>query len=404
MRLLFVVQRYGAEVAGGAEQHCRQFARRLSAMGHRVEVVTSRAINSATWEDEYRPGADDCDGVTVHRLSTGMCRDEAYFDALSWRVLYSGEEVAPVLAEAWVRAQGPLLPELVPWLSQRVSGFDVVVFFTYLFFPTWAGLPAAVGRAPTVLHGTAHDEPPFWLPVYDVMLRLPDVYAWSTEEERDLLRRRGAGRIPGEVIGIGTDLDAAASGDPVRFRRTQGLQDRPYLLTLGRVAEGKGSPDLAAWFAAYKERRPGPLALVFAGEIQTELERHPDIFTTGFVTDRDRNDALAGAFALVQPSYFESFSMVLSEAWAAGKPSLVQGRSAVLAGQAHRSGGALCFTGFAEFGAAVDLLLDDPGLTARLGAAGRAYVAERYSWEAVLERYVRLLELSRSTYRRRATG
>ena len=53
---------------------------------------------------------------------------------------------------------------------------------------------------------------------------------------------------------------------------------------------------------------------------------------------------------------------------------------------------------------AVDLLLDDPGLAARLGAAGRAYVAERYSWGAVLDRYVGLLELAQSTYAMRATG
>src|SRR5437868_2632477 len=118
MRLLFVVQRYGPEVAGGAEQHCRQLTSRLAALGHEVDVLTSRATDATTWDDDYEPGTSVCDGVTVHRLGTGGPRDEGYFDALSWGVLYSGEEVAPVLQEAWVRAQGPLLPELVPWLSR----------------------------------------------------------------------------------------------------------------------------------------------------------------------------------------------------------------------------------------------------------------------------------------------
>jgi glycosyltransferase involved in cell wall biosynthesis len=404
MRLLYVVQRYGQEVAGGAEQHCRQMTRRLAARGHEVEVLTSRAADATTWDDDYEPGTSVCDGVTVHRLGTSGPRHESYFDALSWHVLYSGTQVAPVVQEAWVRAQGPLLPGLLPWLSRRAPTFDAVVFFTYLFYPTWAGLRATAGRVPTVLHATAHDEPPFWLPVYDLMLRLPDVYAWSTEEERDLLSRRGAGHVPGEVIGVGVDLDGAGPGDSSRFRASRGLGDRPYLLTLGRVAEGKGSTDLGAWFAAYKNRHPGPLTLVLAGEMESCLQAHPDIITTGRLTNQDRDDVLAGALALVQPSYFESYSMVLSEAWSLGKPALVQTRSAVLAGQARRSGGALCFDGFAEFEAALDLIIDEPNLAARLGAAGRRYVTERYSWDAVLDRYLRSLGAAGCTYRSRETN
>ena len=69
----------------------------------------------------------------------------------------------------------------------------------------------------------------------------------------------------------------------------------------------------------------------------------------------------------------------------------MQGRSPVLAGQARRSGGALAYTGFAEFEAALDVLLDDPAAGARLGAAGRAYIERRYAWPAVLDRYEHLL-------------
>ncbi|MGH9054427.1 MAG: glycosyltransferase family 4 protein, partial [Acidimicrobiales bacterium] len=334
MRLLFVVARYASDVTGGAERHCRQFATRLAGTGHDVEVLTSRAASSTSWANHYPAGSSRQEGVTVHRLPTPGPRDEAYFDALSWRVLWSGRAAPPPIAEAWVRAQGPLLADLVPWLVERAATFDVVVFFTYLFFTTSAGLRAAAGRVPTVLHATAHDEKPFWLPVYDGVLRMPDAYAWSTEEERDLLRRRGAGGVPGDVVGVGVDLGAPARADQSRFRRAHGLGDRPYLLALGRVAEGKGSLDLASWFAAYKARRPGPLTLVFAGPAEVALDLHADVVTTGPLDAETCGDALDGALALVQPSYFESFSMVLSEAWAARKPALVQRRCEVLAGQA----------------------------------------------------------------------
>ena len=39
MRLAFVVQRYGAEVAGGAEALCRSTARALAERGDEVEVL-----------------------------------------------------------------------------------------------------------------------------------------------------------------------------------------------------------------------------------------------------------------------------------------------------------------------------------------------------------------------------
>jgi hypothetical protein len=41
VRLLFVVQRYGPEVFGGAEVFSREFATRMAGRGHDVDVVTS---------------------------------------------------------------------------------------------------------------------------------------------------------------------------------------------------------------------------------------------------------------------------------------------------------------------------------------------------------------------------
>ena len=54
--LLFVIQRYGREVAGGAELLGREFATRLAARGHRVEVVTSCALSYVDWANHYPAG------------------------------------------------------------------------------------------------------------------------------------------------------------------------------------------------------------------------------------------------------------------------------------------------------------------------------------------------------------
>ena len=405
MHLLFVVQRYGIEVAGGAEQLCRQFAARLAARGHDVHVLTGRARNTADWADAYPAGETTLDGVTVHRLGVARLKDETGFDRFTVREIWDRPPPALGVQERWLREQGPALDALVPWLRQEAAGFDTVIFFTYLFTTCWAGLPAVAGLVPTVLHATAHDEPYFWLPAFDTVLRLPSVYAWATEEERDLLARRGISRRPGTVIGSGVELAGTGGGGGgvragLRFRAgLPELGERPYLVYVGRVTPGKGVPELLDMFKAYKARRSGPLALVVVGEVGAELaaavgDAGPDVIVTGFVDDRTRADAMAGALALVVPSRYESFSLVACEAWSQGRPAIVQGGSHVLAGQALRSGAGIPYHSRAEWEAAVDLLLEDRALGDELGAAGRRYVGARYEWETVLSRYERLLSLA----------
>ncbi|MBW3557846.1 MAG: glycosyltransferase family 4 protein, partial [Actinobacteria bacterium] len=267
--------------------------------------------------------------------------------------------------------------------------YDCCSFFTYLYYTTWAGLPAAAPYVPTVLHPTAHDEPAIQLPIFDLLFSLPSAFGFLTEEEEALVYRRFGVRRPSAVTGIGVDLDTG--GDADAFRRSFQLEGRPYLLYLGRIEPAKGTDELVEYFDAYKRRNPGPLKLVLAGEAVRPALDHPDVVITGFLDEATKRGALSGALALVHPSYFESFSIVLIEGWAQRLPALVQRRCEVLAGQAARSGGAIAYSGFAEFEASVDLLLGTPGLAGRLGEAGRRYVERRYDWPKVLEDYERLL-------------
>src|SRR6187397_1308998 len=48
VKLAFVVQRYGDQIAGGSEAHCRELARRL-APTHDVTVLTTCATDYVTW-------------------------------------------------------------------------------------------------------------------------------------------------------------------------------------------------------------------------------------------------------------------------------------------------------------------------------------------------------------------
>ena len=65
-KILFVVHRYGLDVNGGAETHCRELAERLLPF-YETEVLTSCA-RAIPFDDYYRPGQEEINGVKVRRF------------------------------------------------------------------------------------------------------------------------------------------------------------------------------------------------------------------------------------------------------------------------------------------------------------------------------------------------
>src|SRR5262245_41469310 len=82
VKLAFVVQRYGADIAGGSEMHCRQLAERLSPR-HDVTVLTTCARDYVTWENAYPPGVSMEGGVRVQRFPVARTRNLKTFADLS---------------------------------------------------------------------------------------------------------------------------------------------------------------------------------------------------------------------------------------------------------------------------------------------------------------------------------
>ena len=146
MRLLYVVQRYGESIAGGAEQHCREMAERMAARGHHVEVATTCAQSYSDWANAYPPGTSFINGVAVHRFPVAEVRDNPLFNELNRRMV-SGRGPRPLIVQReWMRLQGPHTPELPAWIDRNIHRFDCVIPFTYLYWTTQAALEAAAVR------------------------------------------------------------------------------------------------------------------------------------------------------------------------------------------------------------------------------------------------------------------
>jgi glycosyltransferase involved in cell wall biosynthesis len=385
MKVVFVTPRYGPEVMGGAESAARLLAEHLAAQpGFEVAAYSTCALDHITWENEVPAGTTDMNGVTLTRFAVARRREEEFF-RFDGKLRLSPRHVSWEQSQRWLDLNGPDVPDLIEAL--RDGDADVAVFSPYLFLVTVAGIRAA--RMPTLLHAAAHDEPALYLPAIGDAFARSDALCYYTAAERRLVQRiYPVAEKPQIVLGIGL-------GDPTEGGRAGGellgLGDRPYLISVGRVDDHKGSAMLDTFFRRYKEHHPGPLALALVGRVHSTIEPHPDIVLTGEVDEPTKWDLLRDAMAAVSPSAMESFSMVVMEAWEQAVPVVVNALCEPTRDHCAHSGGGLWFGSYRQFEVVIDRLSADAELRRRLGASGRAYVQEHYQWPALTARYGRFL-------------
>lgn len=385
MRVAAVIHRYGSEIHGGSEALCRSLMMRLIDRGVSVEVFTTCALDHLTWANDLPRGLSVDQGVAVRRFRT-ITRRSKLFPVVHRRVL-GKRHSSRRLQERWMRAQGPRSPSLVRAVKKAAEEVDLVLVFTYLYYPTYFTLRGGLRNA--VLHPTAHDEPPLYFSMFREMFKEPAGLIFLSPEELDLVVNEfDVGDTPHIVLGAGVEPPARASS--ARFQNEFGI-DGPYVLCLGRQEGGKGTQYLSEWFMTYKRRHPGDLKLVLAGSGDYRPPPDSSIVSVGPLSEEMKWDALKGAEALIQPSFFESFSLVLLEAWAMGTPAIVNGWCRVTKGHSARSGAGVWYHSYAEFEAALNTLLRDPHLGRQLGANGQEYVHTHYRWDTIMDRYISFL-------------
>ena len=407
MRIAFIVQRYGAEILGGSEYHCRLIAERMAARNE-VEVLTTCARDYITWENEYPEGNDRIRGVTVRRFKNSRTRDIQSFNQYSDWIFHHehsrGDEMA------WLEQQGPWSPGLLEYLKRHHRSYDALIFFTYLYAPTVLGVQ--IDPARSILVPTAHDEPAIRLDIYKEMFATPAAFAFNTEVEKNFLKTTFPIRaVAEETVGCGVDLlQEQPQGDEpepedheeihkrlaphlrvrgAQFRRRHRLNGQ-FLLYGGRIDPGKGCEELIEYFTSYKEQG-GEAALTLMGVKLMQLPEVPWVRFAGLLSERERLQALEAATIVVVPSPYESLSLLALESMAVGTPILCNGRSPVLVQHCLNSNAGLFYSDRDEFLECTKLLLADQRMRDRMGRNGREYIKRNYKWDVILSKYDRLI-------------
>ena len=329
--IAIVSPRHASEgTVGGAETLLRQLGLRLAARGVQVTVLATCAKNHFTWANEW-PAGEAADGpMRVLRFPVDADRDAGVFlelqHLLSRHVrLNRGQE------EQWMR-NSVHSRALYDHLRAEGGTYDRILAGPYLFGVTYEA--ARIHPDRSLLVPCLHDEPFAYTSIMRDLFGAVRGCLFNSEPERALAARLlEFPETRGAVVGMGLDSFTAA---PDAFAARHGLH-KPYVLYSGRREPLKGTPLLVEYLDVFRERTGLDIELALTGS--GDFPQKTFVRDFGFLSEKEKHEAMAGACAFIHPSTLESFGIVLLEAFLSGTPALVHAGGEVLRWQCERSGG-----------------------------------------------------------------
>jgi glycosyltransferase involved in cell wall biosynthesis len=323
---------------------------------------------------------------------TAFVNQEAFGTEGPWNDL-ANQILVPVQARRraeWVRGEQQLLPRLA-----ANAGIDLL--------HSLATTAPARGRFRRV--ATIHDliyriypEAHFGLRARAMGLLVPlaarrshRIIAPSRSTRDDLVRLLGVPASKIDIVPEGVRVEATAATAQEVLRARYDLADRTVVLTASAMRPHKNLRRLLdAWALLPEEGRPILVLPGYPTEYEHELRAHAaelgvarDARFVGWVSPADLEGLYGLAACFVFPSLYEGFGLPVLEAMARGLPVACSqaGSLAEVAG-----GAALTFDpeSSSDIADAVDGVLGDPALAARLSAAGEEH-ARGFTWTATAE-------------------
>jgi glycosyltransferase involved in cell wall biosynthesis len=366
----------GGADAGGQNVHVAALAAALAQRGHEVTVFTRRDSPRPPDAVRFAPG------VTVRHVPAGPPRPLPKDDLLRYMPAF-----ADWLAARW-RDQPPDVAHAHFWMSgiaaiRAAARSPVPVVQTF----------HALGSVKRRWQAEADTSPPQRPDVEATIARQATAIIATCTDEVSELAAYGARPETMYVVPCGVDCD--------RFRPdpdadAAGPHSPARVLTLGRLVRRKGNDTVIAAIAAM----PGTELVIAGGPDPGRLREDPEVARlrrvadacgaadrvcfTGRVPHEDVPALLRSADIVVSAPWYEPFGIVPVEAMACGKAVVVSAVGGHLDTVEDGVTGRLVPPRDpAALTAALTQLLAEPGLRRRLGTAGAARAAARYSWDKI---------------------
>jgi glycosyltransferase involved in cell wall biosynthesis len=400
VRICLVSQEYPPGYVGGIGTQCRVKAFSLRARGHEVEVLTA-----GEGEGPLLSSRDD-DGVRVHELRAPggefpVYRTETYWLGYTWAVLGALRALSSARAFDVIDFPDYGAEGFAFQLDRREDDATAVAVHLHGSLGMFAeriGWPEASARLYRV--GTFME---------DMSIETADRLLAASEAIAELTAARlHAPRESIDVVAGAVDSEhfTPASG---RERSEEALR----LLFVGNVVANKGVWTVLEALIRLAPGWPG-LSLSIAGAADEQIAEQllaraqqagvsERVEMLGFVEHGELAQLYRAADVLVMPSQYEGgLGMAYLEAMACGLPVVASGAGGAAEAIVNGETGILLESGSAEDAAtAIAALLEAPEQRARLGAAGRARVQQRFGVEAyaarVEETYERAIEARRES-------
>jgi glycosyltransferase involved in cell wall biosynthesis len=393
----------GNPFCGGQGVYVRHLSRELARLGHRVEVIGSQPYPVLDDHEEYagRLRLTELPSLDLYRQpdpfrTPGRDEYRDWIDLLEVGTMWTGGFPEPLTFSLRARRH----------LRARRGDFDVVhdnqTLGYGLLGDVGAPLVTTIHHPITVDRQLELDAAATWQRRYSVRRwyaftrmqkrvarRLPSVLTVSGTSRQEIVDHLGVrpDRIHVVHIGADTDLFSPDPSVPVVPGRivTTSSADVPL----------KGLVFLVEALAKVRTEHPAA-HLVVVGKRPTEgpvaraIERYGLEGAVDFVkgiSDAELVDLVRSAEAACVPSLYEGFSLPAAEAMATGTPLVATTGGAIpeVAGKDGETCLAVPPGDAGALAAALGRLLGDPGLRARLGAAGRERVLRHFTWARAAE-------------------
>ena len=182
MKVAFVVQRYGLEISGGAELHCRWVTEHMKKYWD-VEVLTTRALDYISWENHYSGSDVLVNDIRVRRFSVAKSRNPERFGKIQNFVFENEHSEEDEIR--WLKEEGPFSPALIDYIKGHIDDYDYFIFFSYRYYHSYWGIKAVPQKS--VLVPTAEHDPVINLKIFEELFRKPRGIVYNSLEEKKMI-------------------------------------------------------------------------------------------------------------------------------------------------------------------------------------------------------------------------